>query len=107
MSISSSPEPSVRRSLPGDSPRPAWSWADALAAAVPGRRYRIVHVLFGLVRDRCRDLGCEEGMELTCLYADPRTVGFVVEGGRSAKLEREYAWFVEVEAIDPTEGRVN
>lgn len=81
-----------------------WSWADALAAAVPGRRYRVVHILFSMVRERCRELGCVEGADLTCTHSDHGTVGFVADDGPPARLEREYAWFVQVECVEPADG---
>jgi hypothetical protein len=74
----------------------------SLAQATPGTRYRVVGLLFRLVRDRCHACGCTEGSVLTCLSNDAREVRLALRNGPTTHLEREYAWFVQVKRLaDP------
>jgi len=81
------------------SERTRWSWAEALATAEPGRRYRVSRVLFDLVRNRCRELGFREGDEVTCTSNDGEGVVLQCRTTRGARIEREYAWFIKVEQV--------
>ncbi|HZD03274.1 MAG TPA: ferrous iron transport protein A [Longimicrobiales bacterium] len=78
---------------------PRLPWMEALASAKPGRRYRIEDILFSVVSDRCRELGCVPGDELVCMENDGDGVSIVGPDGRWKLLEREYAWFVRVEPV--------
>lgn len=80
-------------------PDPRIPWPEALASARPGQRYRIEDILFGVVRDRCRELGCVEGDELVCMENDGDGVSIVGPDGRWKLLERQYAWFVKVARV--------
>jgi hypothetical protein len=73
---------------------------DALASAKPGASYRIKQLPLAIVRDRCRELGLEEGEVVRC--ADNRTWLLQLErtDGRMVGLERDYARFVAVELVD-------
>lgn len=81
-----------------------WSWIDALAAAHPGGRYRVTALLYSGVRDRCRELGCAEGEEFLCVDKHDGALVLERSDGSRLRLEREYAWFVEVERIDRPSG---
>lgn len=75
------------------------SWTHSLANARPGLRYRICELALSMVRDRCRDLGLEQGDEVTCLEAGRWSICLERLDGRRVNLERDYAWFVQVEAL--------
>ena len=76
-----------------------WSWVASLAAARPGQRYRVTRTLFSLVKERCRELGCADGAELTCDANGGGRVGFSTASGGQKWIERNFAWFVQVEPL--------
>jgi hypothetical protein len=93
--------PLCRNRIATDQPR--WSWAEALGAAEPGARYRISDLVFSLVRDRCRELGLEEGDEIRCLENRRWWLELERPDGSSVLLESDYAWFVQVEPMGRSE----
>jgi hypothetical protein len=52
-----------------------------------------------MVRDRCRDLGLERGDDVTCIEAGRWSICVEKLDRRRVTLERDYAWFVQVEAL--------
>ena len=78
---------------------PTWSWSEALAAARPGARYRIADLVFVMVRDRCRELGLEEGDEVRCVGNQGWAVELERPDRRRVSMEHDYAWFVQVELV--------
>lgn len=73
----------------------------SLARASPGRSYRVTGVFFSMVRDRCADFDCREGDTLLCLENAADGLLLRRSNGARMRLEREYAWFVQV--IDVSE----
>jgi len=73
--------------------------AHALASAKRGSRYRITQLVFAMVRDHCAELGLRVGDEVDCI--DNRSWALHLErsDGRRVILDRDYAWFVEVELV--------
>lgn len=82
-----------------EGPDPRVPWTEALASAKPGQRYRIAEILFDTVRQRCQELGYAEGDGIICMENDSVGVWVVGDDDRWRLLEREYAWFIRVEAI--------
>jgi hypothetical protein len=76
-----------------------WEWDRTLATAEPGRRYRVTSAVFSLVQERCHDVGCVEGDELTCVENDQDGVTFSNSAERIIYFERAYAWLVKVEPV--------
>ena len=74
-----------------------WPWARSLALAESGRPVQIDRILFGSVRDYCSYLGIREGSVVTCRERDGSTVEVELPGGETARVSREYAWFVLVQ----------
>lgn len=85
------------RFRPTSQDEPHWSWADALAAARPGERHRIVAILFSEVRERLARLGLAEDDLVRCVANDHAFVTLEGPGGARIDVERQYAWFVQVE----------
>jgi hypothetical protein len=81
-----------------DTPLPRWD--QALASAKRGARYRIRHFVFVMVREHCREAGLAEGDEVKCLDNRGWAVHLERSDGHSLIIERDYAWFVEVEVVD-------
>lgn len=80
-----------------------WSWSESLALAEPGKRYVIKTIRLSLAQMRCADFGCGEGEVVTCLENGYGGVLLEIPDGRRVRMEREYAWFVKVEAVgEPT-----
>jgi hypothetical protein len=79
---------------------PLPDWERALASAKPGARYRIIQLVFAMVRDQCRELGLGEGDEVECV--ENRSWSLLLErsDGRKVVLQRDYAWFVQVDLLD-------
>lgn len=75
-------------------------WADSLACAIPGHRYLVEDIVFGLVRDLCEELGCGEGTVVTCTKNGGGGVHVVVPDGRERLVERPVAWFVRVSPVE-------
>jgi len=77
----------------------SWSWTESLGGlrASPVHTYRVRGVVFGLVRDRCLQLGVEEGMDIRCLSRTRDFVTIELPDGTLRELELAYAWFVPVE----------
>ena len=94
-------EPASRRRLAAT--RPHWSWAESLAVARPGMRYRVTEIIYSLVRDRCEELGINRGDEISCLELHGRALELERTDGRRVVLERDYAWFVQVDPVEPSE----
>ena len=74
-----------------------WPWARSLALAESGDPVQIERILFGTVRDYCEYLGIREGSVVTCTDRDGDTVKIQLPEGRTARVSREYAWFVLVQ----------
>jgi hypothetical protein len=81
--------------------RLCWSWTESLGGlrASPVHTYRVRDVVFGLVRDRCLQLGIDEGMEIRCLRRTREVVTIELPDGTLRELELAYAWFVPVEPV--------
>ena len=77
--------------------RPVGSWPDDLAAVKPGDRCLLTDMAFSMVRDRCADLGLMVGDEVLCVKAGPSVMSLRRADGRVIRLEREYAWFIQVQ----------
>ena len=90
-------EPLLRNRIALDQPR--WSWSETLGAARPGDRYRVVDLVFSPVRDRCGELGIREGDEVRCLGNQQCALELQRADGRRVSLERDHAWFVQVEPV--------
>lgn len=73
----------------------------SMAAASPGERFRVRRIHFGLVRDRCSELGIREGDVLRCLRSSAHEVVVQFPERHTAALELDYARFVEL--ADPDE----
>ena len=80
-------------------PDSRWPRGEALVFARPGEIYRIEDILFGMVRDRCMELGCDEGSEVMCVDNDDVGVSVSLADGRRKFIGREYAWFVRVRSL--------
>lgn len=94
-------EPLSRNRIATDQPH--WSWADALAAARPGARYRIRDIVFSMVHEHCEALDLHRGDELLCLRNQRWALELKRPDGRRVHLERDFAWFVQVEPVEPVE----
>jgi hypothetical protein len=83
-----------------------WSWADSLGGLRPDpeRAFRVEQILFGLVRDRCREMGLAEGEEVRCTDRNPDEVSLEFSNGEVRRLELPYAWFVQVEPVALADG---
>ncbi len=86
-----------------------WPWSESLGG-VPvddGQHYRIRRILFGMVGDRCRELGLTEGERVRCLERDHDGVEVQLSDGAVRTLDLTYAWFVEVEPAEDWQGRAS
>ena len=88
-----------RRTEPFSQTEPAW-WLRTLATARPGERCRVTSLVFSLVRDHCRELGFGENDVILCLGNGRDHVALRRPDGKKVLLEREYAWFVEVQPLE-------
>ena len=86
-------------------PHDAWPWSESLGAvrADHAQILRVRRILFGMVRDRCHDLGLDEGTEFRCRGRTADGVAVELCGTGIRSLEFSYAWFVQVEPV----GEVN
>jgi len=93
----------AERERPRDRRRP-WSWGDSLGGVRPddGRTYFIRRIVFDLVKNRCSELGLEEGGTLRCRSRDHEKVVVELSGGTVRSLDLTYARFVEVEPVAGT-----
>ena len=73
-----------------------WPWARSLALADTGDPMEVERILFGTVRDYCAYLGIREGSVVTCTERDNGTIRVELPGGGTARMSREYAWFILV-----------
>jgi hypothetical protein len=76
-----------------------WEWDRSLATAEPGQRYRVTSAVFSLVQERCHEVGCAEGDELTCIENDFEGVTLTTSTERVIFIERQYAWLVRVDPL--------
>lgn len=76
-----------------------------LATAAPGESFHVRRIHFGLVRDRCADLGMREGDLLRCLRVTAGEVVVEFPEGHTTALELDYARFVEV--AEPSANRMD
>jgi hypothetical protein len=78
-----------------------WPWTESLGRLRPDaeKRFRVKRILVGLVQDRCRELGLDEGLEIRCRDRNPEEVRVELPGNQMRDLELPYAWFVQVEPI--------
>jgi hypothetical protein len=53
-----------------------------------------------MVRDRCRELGLDEGDEVDCIENRSWCLLLECSNGRKVVFQRDYAWFVQVEPLD-------
>ena len=67
----------------------------SLAEIETNQNVRIQSILFGMLRDLCRDLGLEEGDEVVCRKA-ANSVLILRARDRTVVLERDLARFIEV-----------
>jgi len=76
-----------------------WPWSESLAGlrSADGRWYRIRRILFGIVQDRCSELGIREGQVVRRGRRDQHTVEVQLSSGEVCTLELPCAWFIEVE----------
>ena len=81
------------------------TYMDSLARTAPGQTVQVQDILFDLVRTRCTDAGVKLGDLVTCTSNRNGQVGLRFADGRSASLERHYAWFVRTSlpVSDPPE----
>jgi hypothetical protein len=85
-------------------PHAAWPWSESLGAVRtdPNQVLRVRRILFGMVRNRCQEVGLEEGTELRYQDRTPEGVALELSGIGRRTLEFPYAWFVQVELVGPT-----
>jgi hypothetical protein len=76
-----------------------WDWEHSLATAEAGLRYRVTCAVFSIVRERCHEVGCAEGDELTCIENTTEGVMLATSDERIIFIERMYAWLVRVEPV--------
>jgi len=78
-----------------------WPWHESLGGlkAESVGSYRIRRILFGMVKDRCSELGLTEGETIRCRNRDRDGVEVQLSCGSVRKLDLPYAWFVEVEPV--------
>jgi len=83
--------------------RSEWHWSQSLGAVSPDPRqtYAIRSILFGLVRDRCFELGLSEGVTVRCRSRGSDRLVVELESGEQRSLDLSYAWFVQVEPVGP------
>lgn len=76
-----------------------WPWSQSLAGLPSDDPcwYRIRRILFGIVEDRCRELGILEGQVVRRGRKDDDTVEIHLSNGEVRALEAPCAWFIEVE----------
>jgi Fe2+ transport system protein FeoA len=67
----------------------------SLADIATNENVRIRSILFGMLRDLCRQLGLQEGDEVLCRKASP-SVLILRARDRTVVLERDLARFIEV-----------
>ncbi|MDZ7780752.1 MAG: hypothetical protein U5R14_12585 [Gemmatimonadota bacterium] len=81
--------------------RNPWPWNESLGgiAVEGGGAYRIRRILFGMVRDRCTELGLSEGDIIRCTHRDREMVEVRLSSGCKKKLDLAYAWFIKVEPV--------
>lgn len=93
----------AERERPRDRRRP-WSWGDSLGGVRPddGRTYLIRRIVFDLVKNRCSELGLEEGGTLRCRSRDRERIVVELTSGAVRSLDLTYARFVEVEPVAGT-----
>lgn len=79
-----------------------WPWWETAAGLSPdpSRAFRIEHILFGMVRDRCTELGLVEGQEVRCLRRTRDEVRLELSDGTIRSLELPWAWFVQVQPVE-------
>ena len=65
----------------------------------PCSTVEVSRILFGLVRDRCAEIGLAEGERIRCRDRDHETVTLEMPTGTLKSLELYYAWFVEVAPV--------
>jgi len=80
-----------------------WPWTESLGGPRPDpeQRFRVKKILFGLVRTRCLDAGLKEGLELRFRSRTADQVMVELPDGQVRNLELPYAWFVQVEPLEP------
>jgi hypothetical protein len=78
-----------------------WPWHESLGGlkAEAVGAYRIRRILFGMVKDRCSELGLTEGETIHCRNRDRDGVEVQLSCGSIRKLDLPYAWFVQVEPV--------
>ncbi len=78
-----------------------WSWTESLAEVDPDphRAVLVERILFGLVRDRCAEIGMKEGQQIRCRSRTSRELTVELPNGGVHDLEVEYAWFIQVRPI--------
>lgn len=79
----------------------------SLATAEPGIEVRVRRIHFGMVRDRCAELGLHEGTSVRCLRHTSEEV--VIRSGQRGPvtLEHHYARFVELHPGDGETARAS
>lgn len=82
----------------------AWPWCESLGGLSPGAAssFRVRRILFGLVKERCEDVGIREGQTIQCRHRDHEEVIVELPNGDLRSLELPYAWFVQVTPMDST-----
>ncbi len=83
-----------------------WPWAESLASlgGIEAEPLRVRRIVFGLVRDRCREVGLDEGSEVRFRGRTRDAVTVELPDGTLREIEVAYAWFIQVEPVDS--GRV-
>ncbi|MEX2465698.1 MAG: FeoA domain-containing protein [Gemmatimonadota bacterium] len=84
-----------------------WPWSESLGGiqADEGRDYVVHRILFGLVRDRCGELGLMEGVTLRCRRQADDEVVVELGPGNVLSLDRACSWFVHVRPADAVDSR--
>jgi len=77
-----------------------WSWTESLGGLRPDpeHSFTVRRIFFGLVRDRCLDMGLREGQRIRCIDRTSDEVVIERTDGSMQRLELPYAWFIEVES---------
>lgn len=78
-----------------------WPWHDSLGgiSAEADGAFRVRRILFGVVKDRCRELGLEEGDTIRCRRKDHDGVEIELSSGDRKRMDLTHAWFIEVEPV--------
>lgn len=87
----------------GEDPVRPWSWSESLLGirSEGNREYEVRRIVFDVVKERCAQLGLEEGMTVRCRRRGHDCVLVERPDGTVVPMELTYARFVEVAPAVP------